>query len=358
MKDLTFNAWIILFMIAAAQGFFLSFVIFSRKSRVNNLLGLLIMVFSICLTYYVAFWTGYYKKIPVYFAVLQGTTYLLGPLVYFYIRSGRNKIYFSYLHFIPFFLYVFYFASIPYWIRTGMHWVITLQVAIQNLHLIIYGYLTYNRSARHGNFHNGELKIYKWRKKIALCFNGYTYSFLSYYILVWTGTLKIEYDYMISLASSFLIYFTGYYGFIHPEVFRYFEKEKYERSSLSRSAAGSILDAVKKYFEDEKPFLDSDLKMTDVAGKLNLSPHHISQAINELEKVNFSDFVNQYRVAEAQRILTDSNPINLKLIQVAFDSGFNNKTSFHSAFKKITGLSPTNYRKTISGKFLSLQTQH
>ena len=206
-------------------------------------------------------------------------------------------------------------------------------------------------------FHNGDLKIRQWKKKVALCFTGYSGSFLLYYILVWTGTLKVEYDYMISMASSFFIYFTGYYGFVRPDIFRYFETAKYVRSSLSNGAAEAVLNAVKKHFATEKPYLDSDLKLSTVSGRLNLSPHHISQAINELEHVNFSDFVNKYRIEKALDLLSDHKHSNIKLIEVAFDCGFNNKNSFNNAFKKITGQSPAGYRKASADSYVHLPTR-
>jgi AraC-like DNA-binding protein len=158
------------------------------------------------------------------------------------------------------------------------------------------------------------------------------------------------------MASSFFIYFTGYYGFIRPEIFRYFATGKYERSSLNHSAAEAVLKSIKNLFDTEQPYLDNDLKLAKIAERLGLAPHHISQAINELEHINFPDFVNKYRVDKAIEMLSDRSNPDIKIFHVAIECGFNNKTSFNNAFKKITGQSPAGYRKSSAARYIRLQT--
>lgn len=347
--EASLNTWTIIFLIAAVQGLFLSIMIFLRRSKVNSLLGFLILAFSICLLYYVAYWTGYYRQLTWIIGSAQGLTYLFGPLVYFYICSDRKTFSINTWHFSPFVLYLIYFLSQPFFSAPYSLAVRITQVILQNFHLIIYtGLMLTWISKRHGNLKNGEIKLYRWKKMVSYAFAGYTISFLSYYILVWTGTLKIEYDYMISIASSFFIYFIGYHGFQNPQVLKVQEHTKYDRSSLSESAANSIRRKLKEHMTVKKPYLDSSLKLQQLAEQLDLSPHHISQAINELEGQNFSDFINQYRIHEATTILQDPAQADKKIIHIALDTGFNNKTSFNSAFKKFTGSSPSEYRNRQS----------
>lgn len=338
------DTWTIIFLIAGIQGLFLAGMIYLRKSRINYLLGSLVLSFSLCLLYYVAFWTRYVHFLPVYVAVVQGLTYLFGPLAYFYIRSDKRKFIFNAWHLLPYMLFVIFFFSRAHLPQQLQMKVTTIQIVIQNIHLFIYALLIFQWLQKQKDIRNGMLKDFLWKKKVAWAFMGYTISFLSYYILVWTNTLKIEYDYAISFASSFFIYFIGYYGFQHPEVLKVQEAPKYDRSALSDSAARSILATLKMHMATQKPFLDSDLKLQQLAEQLSLSTHHISQVINDLEKQNFSDFINRYRVKAAQEMLTDPKMGDKKIIHVAYDSGFNNKASFNNAFKKFTGLSPSKYR--------------
>jgi len=65
-------------------------------------------------------------------------------------------------------------------------------------------------------------------------------------------------------------------------------------------------------------------------------------------EMNYFDFINSYRVKEAMNLLQTAQEIDSKIIAIAFDSGFNNRTSFHLAFKKVTGLTPKEYREKQS----------
>ena len=76
--------------------------------------------------------------------------------------------------------------------------------------------------------------------------------------------------------------------------------------------------------------------------QMEVQPHHISQVINELEEKHFSDYINTYRIEDAKKMLLASDH---KIIHVAYDTGFNNKASFNNAFKKHTGMSPTQYKE-------------
>jgi len=172
----------------------------------------------------------------------------------------------------------------------------------------------------------------------------YALTFPLYYLLVWTHTLRIEYDYMISLAASGCIYFIGFSSFKQDDPYKK-PASKYDHSKLSDAAAQAVLLIVKRYMEREKGYLDSDLKLHQLADKLSISANHISQVVNEIEGCNFTDFVNRYRVEEAKRLMLDDENA-YKIIDVAYMSGFNNKATFNAAFKKFVGMQPSRFRKS------------
>ena len=101
--------------------------------------------------------------------------------------------------------------------------------------------------------------------------------------------------------------------------------------------------------DNEKPYLDPDLRLKGLADQLETTTHHLSQVINEQLNKSFSDFINSYRVETAQSMLQDPKNKDLYIINIAYASGFNNKTSFNKAFKEVAGCSPSEYRKTRSG---------
>ena len=106
-----------------------------------------------------------------------------------------------------------------------------------------------------------------------------------------------------------------------------------------------LFGAIVHYFETEKPYLNSKLRMETVASSLHQSPHAISNAVNSCSEMHFFDFVNSYRIAHAKKLLSNDEIIT-QYSQEAIASlcGFSNKSSFYNAFKKFTGTTPLQYR--------------
>ena len=90
-------------------------------------------------------------------------------------------------------------------------------------------------------------------------------------------------------------------------------------------------------------FKDPTLSLKVLASKLNMSTHHLSQIINQKTQNNYYDLINQYRITEAKRLLQESD---MKIIDIAYDVGFNSKSSFYTEFKKQSGLTPSHYKRT------------
>ena len=339
--ELTIGIWPLLFLIAAVQGVFLGVLIYLKKSTPNRYLAGLILSFSIMLLFYVCYWTGLHKQIHPIFGALQGMTYLLGPLTLGFLITSKKGTPFNQWHILPFIVYVLFYTLLFFIPALYSPTLVLAQTIVQNLHLIVYSFLIFSYIRDH---YAKDVRN-KWYTKIAMAYSGYVLSFLSYFVLVWTGTLQVEYDYMISMASSVFVYFIGYHAFLSPDLFKHNELAKYENSSLSDSAAQAILGSIRKHMDEEKPYLNSSLKLQQLADDLSISAHHLSQCINDLEGQNFSDFINQYRIKTAMEMLKDPGQVDLKIIHVALDSGFNNKTSFNNAFKKFAGITPSQFRK-------------
>lgn len=123
-------------------------------------------------------------------------------------------------------------------------------------------------------------------------------------------------------------------------------KEKsYENYGLKQPDAISLSEQLKKYMETEKPYTNIDLNLKDLASALDTYPHYITQVLNTVFNQNFYDFVNTYRIEEAQKRLTDTQFKNLTILAIAYDCGFNSKSTFNRIFKQKTGLTPSEYQK-------------
>jgi AraC-like DNA-binding protein len=103
-------------------------------------------------------------------------------------------------------------------------------------------------------------------------------------------------------------------------------------------------------FKDEKPYLDCELTLGRLAETLNVSPHNLSEVINTKLKQNFYDLVNSYRVEEVKRKLQSPEFDMYSILGIAYESGFNSKTSFNTIFKKYVGQTPSAYKKMNAKK--------
>lgn len=122
------------------------------------------------------------------------------------------------------------------------------------------------------------------------------------------------------------------------------EGDRYVRSGFKKENVAKLKQDLEQYMSTEKPYLNHDLKLHELAEKLGVPPHHLSQLLNEYYGKNFFDFVNTYRAVEAQNMLSDPGNQGDSILSIAFNSGFNSKATFNSFFKKHTGQTPRQFR--------------
>ena len=96
---------------------------------------------------------------------------------------------------------------------------------------------------------------------------------------------------------------------------------------------------------NERIYLDPTLDRVQVAEMLGISPNYISQIVNTITGDNFSTYVNRYRVEAVKAMITDAEFDNYSLLAIGLEAGFSSKTTFYTAFKKLTGMTPNRYRK-------------
>jgi len=112
------------------------------------------------------------------------------------------------------------------------------------------------------------------------------------------------------------------------------------------SPANQLMQRIEALMEEQRLYLNSDLKMGDVAAKLGVHQNEVSACINNCKGYSFSQFINGYRVTYAQQLLRD-HP-EKKMAQVGLESGFANDTTFYRVFKSITGLTPSEWLSSVS----------
>ena len=122
-------------------------------------------------------------------------------------------------------------------------------------------------------------------------------------------------------------------------------KKKYQGSNLTKDDKQHFLSSIENHFIKEQAYLNSSLTILDVANAIGISTKNISQVLNEMSNKNFYDFINSYRINLAKEKLVSTDDRGLTVLEILYDSGFNSKSAFNAAFKKHTGMTPTEFRR-------------
>ena len=280
--------------------------------------------------------------------------FLFGPLIYLFICSITKKNYKLSLkeswHFILFVVVFIVVIS-----KTYIAWEILY--AILDLQLFPYLIMCVIVIRKYRN----EIKeYYSFIDKISLTWLLYVVVgfFLMWFIDLINFLLLevgVENIYLmndlifISILINFIFAILIFYKALQQPQFLFdltddIKIHKYESSKLSREEKEEFLKKIEDYFVNEKPYLNPSLTIKDVADATNINSKYISQVINESLNKNFYDFINSYRVKEAMEQLLINGGKEKTILEILYDSGFNSKSAFNTAFKKNTGFTPTEFR--------------
>lgn len=157
------------------------------------------------------------------------------------------------------------------------------------------------------------------------------------------------------ITSSTMLLFTCWLIFkalYAPKLFRGISSKLQLASSLKDDKASAEIELVRDkknnlldFMKKEEPFLDADLTINDLANQLEVSERELSILINTQLGINFYEFISQYRINKAKKILVDEGFSNLTVLEILYMVGFNSKSSFNTSFKKATGVTPSIFRK-------------
>lgn len=162
----------------------------------------------------------------------------------------------------------------------------------------------------------------------------------------------------VILAEAGAVFAIGYFSLRQPEIIigqslklraRSSEgAEKYLGSPVDELLGAELADKLDALMDERQIFLENGLQLSDLATAVGLSPHHLSQVINQHRHRNFYDYVNEYRARYAAEYLRKNGKSNLTTL--AFACGFSNRVSFSNAFQKYTGETPTSFVRSITKK--------
>jgi AraC-like DNA-binding protein len=157
---------------------------------------------------------------------------------------------------------------------------------------------------------------------------------------------------ILAFLTALNTFVTGYRAMLQPEIYfgpdEAVPRRKYERSSLTPEAAASHKRHLLELMERDRPYLDPEITLPGLAAAVDISATHLSRVLNENLGRNFYEFINRYRVEEAQRRLAGPEAARDKLITVALECGFSSLATFNRVFKEMSGRTPSEYRKSVS----------
>jgi len=361
----------------------LLFVRYFRNRQVSDLLlGSLLTILCYHRTTYIIGFMDWYDtfqntKINYWLIAFE---FSVGPLLYLYVKSVttsgfkfmKSHIY----HFIPQIIYVVYKlwlisydASQPGFADTqngvmmesiDMQYVSPFYSLFTNVQMILYLAFTVQIFIRYRS------KIKQFYSNTFRLELNWLASFLAIYILLFTFSI-VQTVINISIfemswiqrwwfhfVSSLAIIYIGVKGF-------YTKTDKLtdlEFNNVTAMPTAIIVNEgiqsyekeiakLNTYIENEKPHLNPEMSLKLMANGLNYAPAQLSEIINNGLGINFNDFINKYRVEEMKRSLENGDQKSLSLVAIAFDCGFNSKATFNRVFKKVVGMSPTEYLKSI-----------
>lgn len=363
----------ILITIGIFQGFFIIPLLLRKNKRVGKWIAFLVLIVTLNLCNYLAINLGLYHYWPHFLDLSLPLLFLIGPIYYFYIVILTNdKFKFKkkdVIHLLPF-IFATLIYHLEFYLYPGKYkielydnmretayetipvvWLIYIAVHVFiTLLYLIFSFRLLRKLKFSSTKKNKKLGV--WLKRFSLCFGIYwvlTFFWILY--LTFANSFFKEVDLIVMLMTSLLINILAYVAIYYSADFNtYFligPNKKYLKSSLSNEHSKFILKQMVILMEQEKIYTNPKLKISDIAKRLNTSSNVISQVINQEMEMNFYEFINNYRIAEAMRMLSDPNYSHITILGIAENSGFGSKNTFNRFFKEKVGLTPSQFIRKV-----------
>ncbi|GGX10388.1 helix-turn-helix domain-containing protein [Aquimarina muelleri] len=165
-------------------------------------------------------------------------------------------------------------------------------------------------------------------------------------LIIWVAYKTVSYtSYIVgALSFSFVFYLLILILFFRKKKYSILFKEqpKYADKKIEDNEAKRIFEELEQIMNTKEFYKNPNLKLPDLAKQINIQPHILSQFINDNLNKSFSVFVNEYRIHEAKILLAKDSKYTIE--NIGYECGFNSKSTFYSTFKKLTDMTPTQYK--------------
>lgn len=360
----TIISW--LFLAAIAQAVFLSIALLNPRQpemrTANRLLSALLLIFSAIIGHA---WLGLnqlYRAYPHSALAIVTLGLAVGPLLYLYLHAmlsdqplGRRAL----LHFVPF--GVATLVMLPFYLRTadeklawmrginGWPWPLALFAMVKMAILFCYLRASY-RLVRRVPAESALVADLRRLMRIWLFSAGL--SVLAVAMAALDAELPLSVEAVDGGALMLFVFATAYTAMRLPLGYRPQAlppapppKPRYADRELPAADRDAFLARLTVCMERDQPYRNGELKLEELATQVAMTPHELSQLINQHCGANFADFLNRYRVDALKTALHDPEHASASILDLALIAGFNSKSAMNRAFKKYTGLTPGEFRE-------------
>lgn len=366
------NGWSLFYFFISLIGvYIIATLMFNKKIDLLSKILVISFIFihSLFLLNITTYLSNYVMVYPHTHLMSTWSALLYGPLLYLYFKRTAKKVDFTpfdFLHFAPTLLLIIYLVPTAYLISGDQKIQLLLEniikgpsssdsnklfiiVVLKTISLSIYAYFSHMVLKR---ISNSKMKV--WHRNIYCIHIIYIISYIAYGTSINLGVDNVLLFHIPLIAMGMMVLYLGYAANVQPNVFSGLYAytnhifPKYIKSGLTDSLSFELKLELIQLFNQEKLYKRSDINLDLVAQELNTTRHNTSQLINEQFRMNFRELINTYRIKEAKELLEKNNKSNI--IDIAYEVGYNNKVSFNKAFKKDTGLTPSQYITDVKAR--------
>lgn len=328
-------------VISLLFGFFL-LLVFSKKDKAYIFLAIYFILFAIRIGK--SLFYGYYTIESYYLVFFLGLLLAIGPSLWLFSKNlisydYRSKKPYYLFHFLPFLLVLFFSKNIPVH-NDSNSWFFHIGLFT---HGMAYSFMTLYEAYKihHNQLSCTDVKHKKW----LIILSVVTIVMFMHYLLIYFSIIPY-YPSGVFLFSAVII-LISIWMIKRPSLFKVTSK-RYLNSKLSQEEIKKHNNRLTRLLDLEKLYLNPELSLSGLGDSVGIEPKLLSQVINQVHNKNYSQFIASYRIEEAKKMLRAKKYKDYKISSIAYESGFNNLSSFNVYFKKFTNTTAIQYRDSIS----------
>lgn len=351
----------------------------------HRFLALFILFISVSIGGYTLYDSRYLLQHPHFVLTYNAFDFAVSPLFYFHVLALTKKDFkwkpVYWLHFIPVLLVFIY--KIPFYIMSADEKVAWLKRSYEHIspdylaisilttvQMFVYILLCYGILVKHAeNLKNYFSEIESRNLNYIRIF--FYINVGMFLVCISMGLIGYEEINNISnLVFTGTVYWLGYRDMNQPDIFKEIkgpvvepqeisassasdlsENKKYLKSEIAPDLSKKVINQLNELMQKDKLYLNPGLNLQILSQHIGISNHNLSQILNQSLNENFYDYINRFRVEEVKAQLKNPKKSHFSLLGIAMDCGFNSKAAFNIAFKKYTGITPSEFRNNESPNF-------